>query len=373
MRKKNSLGIQSILDFNNVKGVSEKEDIIKSLYSLLDCNDIGEIRQKVKTIISNFSEIKPSLNKDLGYSSLESRPPVNISDLEQVLNSFTAERAKHYVKRLIKGITEQRTSKFNDINLNRWKEYDYIITDSLWTFDKRERGEGHNAKYWGNFIPQIPHQLLLRFTKKCDWVLDPFMGSGTTLIECRRLGRNSVGIDLEKNAVELARENLRRTENVHDSGTKIINSDNLEVDYHKLLEELGIKSFQFMILHPPYWDIIKFSQNNRNFSNLPSMELFLDSMSRLAKLLWPVLEDQRYLALVIGDKYANGNWIPLGFYSMQRFLEAGFSLKSIIVKNYDMTRGKKNSSELWRYRALVGGFYVFKHEYIFLFQKQVRK
>jgi hypothetical protein len=41
----------------------------------------------------------------------------------------------------------------------------------------------------------------------------------------------------------------------------------------------------------------------------------------------------------------------------------------IAVKNFEETRGKRNQKELWRYRALVGGFYVFKHEYIFIFQK----
>ena len=49
--------------------------------------------------------------------------------------------------------------------------------------------------------------------------------------------------------------------------------------------------------------------------------------------------------------------------------EAGIKLKSTIVKNFDATRGKMNQKELWRYRALAGGFYIFKHEYIFVFQK----
>jgi hypothetical protein len=82
-----------------------------------------------------------------------------------------------------------------------------------------------------------------------------------------------------------------------------------------------------------------------------------------------VLDEGRYLAVVIGDKYSGREWIPLGFLSMQETLKHGFKLKSVIVKNFNQTKGKRNQEELWRYRALVGGFYVFKHEYVFLFQK----
>jgi hypothetical protein len=44
-------------------------------------------------------------------------------------------------------------------------------------------------------------------------------------------------------------------------------------------------------------------------------------------------------------------------------------LKSIIIKNINDNRGKLNQNNIWKYRALKGG-YIFKHEYIFLFKKQ---
>jgi hypothetical protein len=84
---------------------------------------------------------------------------------------------------------------------------------------------------------------------------------------------------------------------------------------------------------------------------------------------FPLLDNKRHCSVVIGDKYSAGEWIPLGFYVMQLMISKGFKLKSIIVKNFDQTTAKRNQKELWRYRALAGGFYIFKHEYIFLFQK----
>jgi hypothetical protein len=56
---------------------------------------------------------------------------------------------------------------------------------------------------------------------------------------------------------------------------------------------------------------------------------------------------------------------------MERVLRRGdFMLKGIVVKNFDETRGKRSQQQLWRYRALAGGFYIFKHEYVFVFQKK---
>ena len=72
----------------------------------------------------------------------------------------------------------------------------------------------------------------------------------------------------------------------------------------------------------------------------------------------------------IGDKYARCEWIPLGFQTMNEVLKRGYSLKSIIVKNFEDTTAKRSQKELWKYRALVGGFYIFKHEYIFVFRKR---
>ena len=76
----------------------------------------------------------------------------------------------------------------NDLDLKNWKAYENIITDSLWLIDKRDSSKFNSGWYWGNFIPQIPQQMMLRYTRKGDWVLDPFLGSGTTLIESKRLG-----------------------------------------------------------------------------------------------------------------------------------------------------------------------------------------
>ncbi len=257
----------------------------------------------------------------------------------------------------------------NDLNLNNWKEYTDILTDSLWIINRRDSSGAHNAKYWGNFIPQIPNQFLRRFTKQGEWVLDPFLGSGTTLIECKKLGRNGIGVELLPEVVEIANKNISNEENKFNIKTEIINADSVELNFKLELEKRNIKSVQFLIMHPPYWDIIKFSNDKKDLSNCNSIEEFLNLFGKVVDNTYDILDYGRYFAVVIGDKYSKGEWIPLGFYTMNKVLKRKYILKSIIVKNFEETKGKMNQKELWRYRALAGGFYVFKHEYIFLFKK----
>jgi hypothetical protein len=267
-------------------------------------------------------------------------------------------------------ISRFKTGKINDINLSRWKEYDEIITDSLWLFAKRDTSGAHLGWYWGNFIPQIPRQLMLRYTKKGDWVLDAFLGSGTTLIECRRLGRNGIGIELNGEVAEKARELIAKEQNNDNVTTEVVIGDSRKVDVSAVLAKHGVSYVQLVIMHPPYHDIIRFSNDERDLSNAKNTQEFLKMFGQVIENITPYLEKGRYLVLVIGDKYSKGEWIPLGFYCMQEVLKRGYTLKSIVVKNFEETRGKRNLKSLWRYRALVGGFYIFKHEYIMIFKKK---
>lgn len=270
-------------------------------------------------------------------------------------------------------IKKIKTSNINDIDLFKWREYEDIITDSLWILNKRDTSGAHLGWYWGNFVPQIPYQMMLRYTKKGDWVLDVFLGSGTTLIECRRLGRNGIGIELNPEVAFKAKSQIQKELNKYNVVTEVVIGDSRNVNIREILENHGVKEVQLIIMHPPYHDIIKFSKDSRDLSNAKNIEEFLKMFGEVVDNATPHLEKGRYLVLVIGDKYSKGEWIPLGFYCMNEVLKRGYLLKSIVVKNFEETRGKRNQKNLWRYRALAGGFYVFKHEYIMIFKKDVYK
>jgi DNA modification methylase len=273
-----------------------------------------------------------------------------------------------------KSAKPRKPSPLNDLDLDEWREYEDILTDSLWLIPERDRSGTHMADYHGNFVPQIPYQAMRRYTKQGDVLLDAFLGSGTSLIECRRLGRHGIGIELKPEIARQASERIAFQSNPYEIDTQVLTADSSDPEAASpliagALKKISRESVQLAILHPPYHSIIKFSDREDDLSNCPSVEEFLQRFGQVVDVVDRFLEKERYLVLVIGDMYADSEWIPLGFHCMQEVLKRSYSLKSIVVKDMQGNRAKRNLENIWRYRALAGGFYIFKHEYVMFFRK----
>lgn len=265
-----------------------------------------------------------------------------------------------------------KTTAYSDINLKQWRNYDHVKTDTLWEFPNRLKEGGHSNEYHGNYIPQIAQQLYERFTKKGDIVLDLFFGSGTSGIEAINMERRCIGVELKDELAEKVSEKFTAKQLVTD--VNIICADSAsETAKEKIqarLDIMGQKKAQFLMLHPPYDDIIKFSDKKEDLSNCSSTEEFYELFEKVAKNGYDLLENGKFAALIIGDSYKNSQIQPLGFECMRRMNNLGFITKSIIVKDIQGNeKAKGKTANLWRYRALAGGFYIFKHEYIMIMQK----
>lgn len=261
---------------------------------------------------------------------------------------------------------------WSDIDLNRWRDYEEVLTDSLWYFPSRASGEGHQLDYHGNYIPQIATQLFTRYSKKDEIVLDLFLGSGTTAIEAVRLERRCIGVELKPELVAYVQSKISPA--LLDRRIHLLQGNSADPKIvprvSEVLQAMQTELAHLLILHPPYGDIIKFSDRSEDLSNATTTEAFLAGFENVARHGYELLAPGRFAALIIGDKYAQGELIPLGFWCMERMNRVGFKTKAIIVKNIEGNeRGKGKSSNLWRYRALAGGYYIFKHEYIIVFFK----
>lgn len=276
-----------------------------------------------------------------------------------------------------RGPRRHPSHEFSELDPSRFKEYPEVILESLWVLGKRDTYGPHSAEYWGNFVPQIPHQLMRRYTKPGETVLDLFSGLGTTLIECRRLGRNGLGVEINPKVAARSRQLIDAAPNPRQAHTRVVVADSslpkTRASLRRELNALGADAAELVVLHPPYFDIIRFGPSKGDLSNAPDLEAFLKRFGAAVENAVALLKPGRFLGLVIGDKYAGGEWVPLGFECMEVCREAGLRLKAINVKDIQGNeRGKGKAENLWRFRALSQGFYLFKHEYVMVFQKPRR-
>ncbi len=265
--------------------------------------------------------------------------------------------------------------KFNDFDLNNWKEIDANV-DSLWLINQRDKSGKHKNIYHGNFVPQIPTQLINRYTRAGDTVLDTFMGSGTTLFVCEELNRKFIGFDINNEMIKYTNEQMQQQGindfadySIHkcDSTNKVEVNKSIKNAYKKL----SISSIDFLIMHPPYMDIVKFTDKKEDLSQISDLTTFINKFIDVTTNALQHLKKDRYFAVVIGDVYKKGEVIPLSFYTMDAIKRKfKVKLKGIVVKNIEGNRGKIGQGGIWKYRALRSDYFIFKHEYIFVFRKE---
>lgn len=241
----------------------------------------------------------------------------------------------------------------------KWEPEDFKLEIStVWGFPDRGKWATHTAKYRGNWSPYIPRNVITRYTQEGDLVLDQFSGSGTTLVEAKLLNRNSIGVDINPDAVELSimntffeRENTGKVEVRHGDAR---NLDFLEED-----------TVDLVCTHPPYANIIQYSENIEGDLSHCDVEKFYGEMKEVAKEAYRVLKTDKFCAVLMGDTRKKGHIIPMGFNVMEVFKEAGFKLKEIIIKE----QHNCSSTGFWRNQSIKYNFLLIQHEYLFVFKK----
>jgi len=231
---------------------------------------------------------------------------------------------------------------------------------TLWSFPERGSWATHTSKYRGNFAPQIARNIIEMYTNKGDSILDPMVGAGTTLIEAKLLARNALGMDINPEVVELAKTALRFK---HHPSSK----QEVRVGDARDLSFLKDDSFDLVLTHPPYMNIIKYSDGKipGDLSNISSLVKFCDEMEKIARELLRVLKPDKYCAILMGDTRKGKHFVPLAFNVMQRFLKVGFILKEDIIK----VQHNCAFTERWRPKAKRDKFYLIMHEHLFVFRK----
>lgn len=173
------------------------------------------------------------------------------------------------------------------------------------------------------------------------------------------MNRNFIGVDINEKAIELARQNVNFDFLFSNSKIEFYVGDSRDLSFIK------DSTIDLICSHPPYANIINYTHNNSaDLSHLESQD-FLTEIYKVAKESYRVLKDGKICAILIGDMRKNKFIIPLGFWTIEKYLEAGFKLKELVIKRQHNCK----TTGFWYNNSQKYNFLLLAHEYLAIFQK----
>ena len=237
-------------------------------------------------------------------------------------------------------------------------------TTTVWSFPDRGDWATHVGNYRGNWSPYIPRNLILRYTAPGDLVLDQMAGSGTTLVECKLLGRRAVGVDINPDAVMVARNRLDFSYAPLDADYQAPEIKTYVGDARSL-DLIDSESIDLIATHPPYASIIPYSHNREgDLSSVHNIAEFAAEMSKVAEECMRVLAPGKHCAVLMGDSRRSKHFVPITPRVLMSFLDAGFILREDIIK---LQWKMKSTREKWFGKKY--DFYLIGHEHLYVFRK----
>ena len=244
--------------------------------------------------------------------------------------------------------------------ITKWEPENFELEMTThWSFPQRGDWATHDAKWRGNWSPYIPRNVILRYSKEGELVLDQFAGGGTTLVEAKLLNRDIIGVDVNDIALERCREKVSFEHEGATGKVYIRKGDARNLDF------IQNESIDLICTHPPYANIIHYSEDIAEDLSLLKIRDFLKEMEKVASESYRVLKKGKFCAVLMGDTRKKGCMIPMSFDVMKIFQDAGFTLKELIIKEQHNCK----ATGYWKTNSVKYNFLLIAHEYLFIFKK----
>lgn len=269
------------------------------------------------------------------------------------------ETAKESIKR--------SKARLNALDGKTWTRYSI----SIW--DIAKTSEEARLRHPALFPQHLVERLLEIYTKPGDVVLDPFVGSGSTLLAALKLGRKSIGFDISPQYISLAEKRLREIEATSRASSLVSLSCD---DAQHLSHRIKPNSIDLVVTSPPYWDIHHqrrtadskpprpYTTSHQDLGNISDYSEFLNLLAKVFHHFFIVVKPGRWCILIVMDLRKGNQFYPLHMDCIQRMTSCGFILEDIII--WDRRHEYHNLRPL----GYPTTFRVNKvHEYILIFQK----
>jgi len=274
---------------------------------------------------------------------------------------------------------KNKRKRLNDLDGKEWLKYSISIWDIIKT--PKERKLGHPAM----FPLELCERLIKIFTKEGEIIIDPFFGTGSTLLAAKRNKRKSIGFELNKDFINLFKNRIKQKSLIDDYGEdNEIQKEKFIKTYNKdsnlILKYIQPNSIDLCLTSPPYWDILRmkrsadykdirpYSENKQDLGNIEDYKEFLQELRKIFEKIYPLLKDNKYCIIVLMDIRKKANFYTFHIDTIDFMREIGFYLDDIIIWDRKM---EYNNLRPLGYPSVFRVNRI--HEYILLFQKRVNK
>jgi DNA modification methylase len=256
---------------------------------------------------------------------------------------------------------------------------------AVWEFYYEKRDLRDKTKHPAVFPISLPKKCIELFTHKGELVLDPFVGSGTTLLAAQDAGRNAVGFDLKKEYTALTNSRLTQKRLINETKQIAVHDDALNIP-----EYLDLETISLVVTSPPYSNMLNRPRLNKSmrgdrrknehylkiqqYSNDPrdlgTMEPkeYAKELARIYEKILPLIKQKGHSIINITDLWWENKRIPVHLYVINEMEKVGYELRNTII---------------WDRRNLVNGAGIFgwpsnyitlgtTFEYILDFWKPIR-
>jgi len=236
--------------------------------------------------------------------------------------------------------------KFNPSNkLNALTGKEWIKFSKSWFIHKPPHRKKDEVLHPAKFPESLVEEFISFFTKEDDWVFDPFLGTGSTLVASGTLRRNAVGIELSDYYFNIAKERIGKAK----YSNTILPLRGSSMQLREMLESISIlkKQFDYVITSPPYWNQLernsmrqkkrkddgldtKYSNNEEDIGNIVGYEEFLETQAKIFDEVFSITKENGYLTIITNNVYYKGKLFPLAYdtaISLTKRSEKSWTLK----------------------------------------------